>query len=574
MQSLRLCLPALLLVPFTAAQAQSPNIYCVASATPPVVRAEGLTERIGDIALNCSGQPNAATVLNLTVTLNANVTNRLSTGNTLSGIVFTIDNGAGPRAVTIAPTLGGPNQLVYNGVNLALSSSGAATLLIQDIRANAAQAPGNQLLAFVGVNGTSLLLTSATLTVGNPQLSLYSSQSSQLVCDQSGAALPSTISFSSLISSGAIFASTRVTEGFADAFQPRTGWANLNADTGTRILVRYTGFPQNAQLFAPDVVAGSDAAQATAGGDFGIPAAGGAYAPSQSGSLLLARVAGADSNGAGGAPVYAPGLPGSATVQFNTVSQLQIANGAAYAVYEVVDADPSRIESAQFPTFLGLAPSSVAGSVVTGENVSLAPLSTVSIATMSDPIPRFMAVAPLPDCSIVGDCSASYLPRLSVQNTPFQYAAVGGRLRCQLSLHSQHRLGRYAVERDGVVSARSSFRLACHRAGARHRQRHGSRGRQCRQPATRNLYGYSHGGWRPACWIANDPGQLQRRRRAAPARSASSGCQRGKRRQLRERAGCSRLPFLDHGIRARRQIRLRHIRFAAGPSPLRQQRAD
>ncbi len=108
------------------------------------------------------------------------------------------------------------------------------------------------------------------------------------------------------------------------------------------------------------------------------------------------------------------------------MSQLQIANGAAYAVYEVVDADPSRIESAQFPTFLGLAPSSVAASVVTAENVSLAPLSSVSIATAADPIPRFIALSPLPDCSIVGDCNASYLPSLSVQNTPFQYSATAG----------------------------------------------------------------------------------------------------------------------------------------------------
>ncbi len=284
MKPLRFCLPALFLASFAAAQSPSPNIYCVASATPPFVRAEGLTERIGAIALNCTGQPNAASTMNLTITLNANITNRLSSGNALSGIAFTINNGMGPQAVTVAPTVNGANSLAYNGVNLALSSSGAATLLIDDIRANATQAGLNApLTAFIGVNGPSLLLSSATLTVGTPQRSLYSSQAGQLVCNQTGAPLPSTISFSSLISSGAIFASTRVTEGFADAFQPRSGWANINADTGTRVMVRYSGFPQGAQLFVPDVVAGSDAVQPTAGGDFGTPASGGSYSPSADG---------------------------------------------------------------------------------------------------------------------------------------------------------------------------------------------------------------------------------------------------------------------------------------------------
>ncbi len=46
---------------------------------------------------------------------------------------------------------------------------------------------------------------------------------------------------------------------------------NLNADTGTRIIVQYSGFPAGAQLFVPTVVAGSDATQPTAGGDLGCP---------------------------------------------------------------------------------------------------------------------------------------------------------------------------------------------------------------------------------------------------------------------------------------------------------------
>ena len=64
---------------------------------------------------------------------------------------------------------------------------------------------------------------------------------------------------------GTRFASTRVTEGFPGAFQPKTP----TSDTGTRIIARYSNFPPGARLFVPTLVAGSDALQPTAAGDLG-----------------------------------------------------------------------------------------------------------------------------------------------------------------------------------------------------------------------------------------------------------------------------------------------------------------
>ena len=81
-----------------------------------------------------------------------------------------------------------------------------------------------------------------------------------------------------------------MTEGFADAFETRSGFHGLNADTGTRFFVNDSGFPAGASLFVPTVVASSDAVEPTAGGDFGPPASGGKYAPGGSGSLLLSLV--------------------------------------------------------------------------------------------------------------------------------------------------------------------------------------------------------------------------------------------------------------------------------------------
>jgi uncharacterized protein (TIGR03437 family) len=404
-------------------------LTCNESAVPPIVKGEGLAERTGDIALNCSGgAPGAIVNGNLSIFLNVNITNRLA-GSNLTGVIFTIDNGFGPQPVNILPIIGGPSTLIYNGVTFALSSTGTATLRIQNIRAAANQlgiSPNSSIQAFLGFNSSLVSITNSTFTVGTPVLGLYAGFSTSLVCAQHGSPLPGNLaSFASFLKSNAAFASTRLTEGFADAFDPRAAWESLNADTGTRFLISYSGFPAGAQLFVPAMVAGSDAVAPTGAGDLGGPASGGKYDPGGAGSLLLALVQGADATGAGGAPVYTPGAPGSGTVSFDLMNQVTLTNGSGFAVYEVMDANPTVQESAQFPTYLGLAPFS-GNAIVTTENVSLAPVSTVTEATAHDPIPRFVALAPPDDCSIIGDCGASYYPQLFVNTAPINLTAPSG----------------------------------------------------------------------------------------------------------------------------------------------------
>lgn len=420
---------AALLLPFAAVFAQSPLLTCNAVSVPPIVRGEGLTERVGDIVLYCAGgMPNARITGNFSIFLSVNITNRVS-GNNVTDVIFTADSGSGPQPVTVPGTIAGPSNLVYNGLSFALSPTGSATLQIANIRAAANQlmlASAGGIQAFVAFTAGNLVnLTNAQFAVARIQRGLYAGQSSKLICSTSGSVLPDTLTFSNLIAAGTVFASTRVTEGFADAFGPRGAWSNLNADSGERIIVRYSGFTAGARLFVPDLVAGSDAIQPTAGGDFGLPASGGRYAAGGNGSLLLARVPFAGENGAGGMPVFVPGNA-NGTLTFDTVSEVSLANGSGYAVFEVVDANPSVQETAQFPTFLGLPRSGTGGSVATTEDVCFAPVSTVMTVSASDPIPRFVFVSAPPDCRLIGDCGASYQPVLLVDPALLQFTAVAG----------------------------------------------------------------------------------------------------------------------------------------------------
>ena len=408
--------------------AAQPNV-CSTTSAPLILRAEGLTERIGDILYTCSGPASSQLTVNLSVQLNTGITNRLSSGNTVTGPVLTVDNGSGPQAVTVQPTLLTQNNLIWNGVPMTYSAQGALTIKIAGVRANATGlAVGSQVVAQLSMSSGSLLITQSSLVVGATEVGLYAGSTGQLICAQNGSPLPGSIGFANLVLGGTSFTSTRITEGFAGAFSPRTAAENLSADSGTRFIVRYSGFPQAARLFVPNAVAGSDAVQQTAGGDFGAPTSGGAYAPSANGSLVLALVAGADSNGAGGSPVFTPGAIGSGTVTFDSVTELQISGGAAYAVYEVVDSNAFTLETAQFPTFLGLALNSVTTSVQTSEAISFAPASAVTAASTSAPIPRFVASTPPSDCGIIGDCGATYFPQLTVNTPSLQYTLTAGAL--------------------------------------------------------------------------------------------------------------------------------------------------
>jgi uncharacterized protein (TIGR03437 family) len=375
---------------------------------------------MGDIDLQCSGAM-AGSVFsgNLALSLPVTVTNRVDANNQTRDAVLFVDLGSGEVPTGIAGQVSG-NSISFNGISYTAPPSGHINLRISGIRAAMNQlgltsAVPAQITAYLT---TQLAVDQSQLVLAYSQAGLFSSiASTGITCY--GSPVPDTLDLPSLYAAGTALASTRVTEGFGTAFEARTA----DTDTGTRFLVTYTGIPAAAHLYIPDGVAGSDALQPTSGGDMNLPQAVGQYLAG-SGALMLARVIGADATGAGGYPVMT--AIGSVPVTLASVSEVPLTGGSGYAVYEVVAANPNAWETAQFPTFIAL-PRNTAPTVAQ-ETVGLAPVSTVTTASATAPIPRFTAVAMQSDCQIFGDCAVPVVstPKLLIEAPPIHITAVAG----------------------------------------------------------------------------------------------------------------------------------------------------
>uniref|UniRef100_Q02A65 IPT/TIG domain-containing protein n=1 Tax=Solibacter usitatus (strain Ellin6076) TaxID=234267 RepID=Q02A65_SOLUE len=429
-----LCLVQIFL--FTAFAQTTPSpIHCQTSSTPLQVRAEGLTERLGDILLQCSSS-NSGTVFNanLTVFLPVNVTNRVDAGNTTHDAVVLVDLGSGPIPTPVAGQISG-NNIAFNGISYTVPASGTFSIRISNVRAAMNQlgyTSANPVAVSASLSST-LAIDQAQLIVGYSQPGMRASMgSAQISCY--GSPTPDTFDMPSLFAAGTALASTRITEGFASAFEART----TGLDNGTRFLVKYSGFPSTTHLYIPDVVAGSGALQPTSGGDLNLPQMVGQYQPG-SGALVLVRVQGADATGAGGFAVSPP--QGAGPVTLSSVSEVTLTNGSGYAVYEVAAANPAMQEAVQFPTFILLprfTPPTVADATV-----SLAPVSNVTTASTTAPVPRFANVNTISDCTLYGDCPVPLAPKLFLNASPIKMSAVaaGGALTSPAGSFSVHNDG-------------------------------------------------------------------------------------------------------------------------------------
>jgi len=371
---------------------------------------EGLTEQVADITMSCvGGTAGSGVQLGLFITLNTNITNRIDTNNNILGVTVSIDSGGGPAPTGLVPALSSPSTIALSQVQYTVPnpSSQQVKIIVSGIRAAVTAVAGGGLSVTAGIFASGVQMSSVQpVVVGIGQASLLDAVAlNGPIC---GSPQPATLDFPGLSSAGTVSSTVRVTEGFASSFFAKSA----TTDTGVRIIMKLTSYP-NTEVLAPVAVVGSTGSAPTSVGTLGASPNSGSYLPGAK-QLLLVLVTGADATGYGGS--WALAAAPTIGTQFSSVAQIPMTSGVGYAVYEVLDSNPNIQEWAEIPIFLVAPVGNCQAFGVSTMVPELGPVSTVAVATQGDPIPRFVANTPGPDCQVLGDCSA-ILPLLSVSQT-------------------------------------------------------------------------------------------------------------------------------------------------------------
>jgi hypothetical protein len=419
------------------AQAQVTGLLtCAATAVPPVVRAEGIAELVGDVVLVCQGTnapvaPAPSFVVNVSISLNVNVTNNINFGagsNVTDAVLIVNENNcAAPSNIgsTFEPfcgatspfvqvpqfgVLAADNRLEWNQVSFPYPGAdvdGAGpsieifplitTMRISSVRANASQLgvpnaatfPSTQITAFLSITGpTTIAVTNNVLNVAVPILGLITSGSTAITGLQ---CIDTEATASISLKEG--FATAFKTQG-VPTFQPgNTQWESGyyapgsnnggGASQGTRFLIRFYNIPQGVSIEVPKVV---DNGTLAVNGD----------------ALRIEWVSGADSNGAGGTLPHA-----------SDSLSIGLSGGFGSVTYEVIDDNPFLIETISVPITVTWEAdtSNDLPAVGSGQvSASFAPLSTIVKASGPAPEPRFLENTATPRTFItIARCTTTLL---------------------------------------------------------------------------------------------------------------------------------------------------------------------
>lgn len=413
----KLMLTALALLASMSFPAQA-LVQCSLTAVPLQTSSEGLAEPIGDVLLRCAGgAPNAPLTGTLRVSVGRRVANYIdAAAGRFGGITLSQEVASGFFSLLPVSVRLVDNAVVFEGLNLTMSPQGSFGLKVSGIRAEA----GGTTFAVLQFSGNEQLLVSTfQTTVAFSQPGLYGTMLAA-VSSAAGPMTPTYLDFSNMVASQAPVATVRVAEGYATSFVP---WRmDPDITNGTRLLVKLTGVPEGSRVIVPEAIAGSSTLQMTTSGALAGGPTPGLYNPNGPRSLLLVRVRGALPDGSGG---FASWIAGPGPQTLFDVRDAMVSGGTAWAVYEVADANPSLIESAQIPIWLFTSMERANTEVVVRPTVSLAPVSDKPGSVADAPIPRFRLGAVVgDDCELVGDCTASYWPRMSA--TPVREASFNG----------------------------------------------------------------------------------------------------------------------------------------------------
>jgi hypothetical protein len=388
-----------------AAVAAKRRLSCFAAADLAPVRAEGLAEIMGDIVLSFTGAdaaPTAATPdqFDVEVSLNVNMTSPRAGGH-LDGPALIPERADGTAASSpIRARQVGNVGLRFEDVPI------GPRLRITNIRANAFQlrpASGPvtpaRATAYVAVQpktptAPKVTVINPVVTIGRPEPGFDFSVRSRN--DGEGAPFP----FVRADSGDSGLGTRRKTiepvtsfnvkfrEQYPDSFKTRDQEAGTSAQSassassGTRFLVRLYDVPNGVRVFATtrDVLPGTTP-----------PAPGRRF-------LKAVLVSGTDANGNGGPGPVAGVVPSGVapTATEGPVVELPVHSGFGFAVWEWVSDDPSSpttSEEVSFRVLLVVAPGEEPAGLVSVSG-TLAPLSTVSTADPSAPVPRFIDTGP------------------------------------------------------------------------------------------------------------------------------------------------------------------------------------
>jgi hypothetical protein len=435
-----LLLMALLVVVTGIASAQVFNpLSCTAnSGVPPIARAEGVAEEVGQVVIVCNGgNPTAVgapiPTVNVQIFLNTNVTSRL-VGNGSEAMLLIDEPAPAIQSTCLAPGncpitsangngtgnyvggTGRPNvfQAVQSGANSVTwlgvpvdppGTAGNRIIRLVNVRANANQLGVSSTLIptsinmFISISGTgSLALTNPQLTVAfvQPGMTFSATGGNYNQCE------PGTYQYN-----------ITFTERFGTAFRHN----NPSFDDTTQPSPQDDIFHQ----YIPGKIYNTESMfsnASPANGNTGMPAGTGV---ATQGTRLIARfsnvpanvslsvssgakngtsgdtaniVTGHDANGAGGTVSYPqwtqPNFPTQPPVSGAANTSVALTGGSGTAVWEVVASNPGAISGLTFTVFVTYGANPLPGlgtATVTG---NYAPTTTVFTASSTAPVPRFV----------------------------------------------------------------------------------------------------------------------------------------------------------------------------------------
>jgi hypothetical protein len=339
------------------------------------------------------------------------------------------------------------NQVTFNGVPiLAPSTLGIARVFrITNVRANAAGlgtgglAGTTPVIAYISISGTTALpITNPQIPVGYTQLGLTTSLRNS--ANSGGLTVPTFNQCGTYSKAGV--ATLRFTEGFASAFKTRvasppaasgsevpTGqnipgqiynnsesgfvtqigsggpYAGL-ADSGTRLKAVFNNVPAGVSLWVSTTNVSVPPPASTSVGNPG----GGSLTPFA--QLVINETTPDSNNSSLGIPV----VTSTDTYSGVTVAQIPVVNGSASAVWEVTNTNPNATENLDFAVYEAFTGNPGTNTPAPGTatvNMSFAPISTVTTASSSAFIPRF-----------VDDSTANNLFTVAVCQTVLLYPFV------------------------------------------------------------------------------------------------------------------------------------------------------